>query len=197
MFPNYVPGPASRRARNPKPAPPSDRPHTSTRTAARPCTAPRCAPVERATPACAPPATRSLPPLRLSARAILLAPPIASPASHSPAPAGAADYSETSPRRSAHRSSASSAPALLRASVSRVGPQPLPQVLSCGDTQCPASHRAPRRTGCPTARPEPVEGSRRFWETWELRLSQPNRRTRAPPQSPPSYLNPPPPRCDE
>src|ERR1700689_820010 len=98
------------------PALPADSPHTAIRIVALLGTEWCCAPVEYLTPQCALPATPPLPPLPFPAQAILLAPPVVSPASHLSVLADVADCFGTSPRRTAHQSTASNAPAPLPAS---------------------------------------------------------------------------------
>src|ERR1019366_5151730 len=73
-------------------------------------------PARSSIPTYAPPATELLPPPRRPEPAIPLAPLTASPGTHWPAPAHAADYCGTSPRSNARHRSASNAPALRPAS---------------------------------------------------------------------------------
>src|SRR5581483_11179237 len=80
---------------------------------------------------------RRLPPLPSSAHAIRPFLPAASPASHSPAPADAADYFGTSRHKNAHPRSASNVPAPRLASSARVG---LPRsMILCGAGASPAN----------------------------------------------------------
>src|SRR5580704_5807494 len=116
--------PTSPWADNRTPALPADSPHTSIRIPIPPGRESYCAPAEYSTPACGLPATDRLPPLQSSEPATRTVPPVVWPTSRSRALADAADYSETSPHKNVHPSSASSVPAPRPASSSRVGPLP-------------------------------------------------------------------------
>src|SRR3981081_1160337 len=120
-FPGSAPGPASPEEDNRAPALPPGSLRTASRTAVPLPPESRGSPTQSSFPPCAPPATAEPPPPPPPAPAVLLAPRVALPETHSLAPAHAADYFETSPRNSARRRSASSGSALSPASSLRVG----------------------------------------------------------------------------
>src|SRR5208282_150624 len=115
-YPDSVPGPTSPEASNQAPALPPDSRRSATRTAVLPPPEWRGFPTQSSVPPCAPPATAEPPPPPPSAPAVPLAPQAASPETHSPTPAHAADYFETSQRSNFRRRSASNGPALRLAS---------------------------------------------------------------------------------
>src|SRR5579863_5793646 len=119
--PDSAPDQTSPPADSRTPALPADSPHTAIQIVAPPGTGWCCALAEYSAPSYAPPASPPPPQLQFPAPATLPALPNVFPASRSSVPANAADYSGTSPRRTAHRSSASNVPAPLPASFSRVG----------------------------------------------------------------------------
>src|SRR5581483_11781269 len=135
--PGSAPGPASSPAGSHTPALPAECTRTATRTASphsRQLSFPEAPP---AAPAYVRSASHPLPQSQLQEPATQLSPPAASPAARWPAPASAADCSETSPRRSCRRYTASGDSAPLPASSLYVGP--------------PATTQSPLDNWCPSA----------------------------------------------
>src|ERR1700681_1333327 len=119
--PSFAPGPASPEAGRPTPVLPPHPLPIASRTAVPLPPESRGSPIQSSFPPYAPPATAEPPPPPRPGPAVPLAPRAVLPETHSPAPAHAAGYFETSPRNSARRRSASSGSALRPASSLRVG----------------------------------------------------------------------------